>query len=55
MIIFPIIPSAIAFFAFHHWSADVVCDPTWTTRLVSRVVSTSFLISSSVWHIGFSR
>ena len=30
MIILPIMPSAIAFFAFHHWSAEVVCDPTWT-------------------------
>ena len=43
MIILPIMPSAIAFFAFHHWSADVVCDPTCRTRLVSFTVATKLL------------
>ena len=29
---FPIMPSWMALRAFHHWSAEVVCDPTWSTR-----------------------
>ncbi len=55
MIILPIMPSAMAFFAFHHWSAEVVCEPTCSTRPVSFTVATSWRASSMVWHIGFSR
>ena len=55
MIIWPIMPSAMALRAFHHWSPEVVCEPTWRTRLVSFTVLTSCLISSLVWHMGFSR
>ena len=38
MIMSPIIPSAIAFFARCHWSEEVVCEPTCSTRFVSRTV-----------------
>ena len=55
MIICPIMPSAMAFLAFHHISAEVVCDPTCKTRLVSLTVFTSSRASSLVWTMGFSR
>ena len=55
MIMSPIMPSAIAFFAFAHWSPDVVCDPTCSTRFVSFTVLTSCLASAIVWTMGFSR
>ena len=55
MSILPIMPSAMAFLAFHQMSAEVVCEPTWRMRLVSLTVFTNWCASSLVWVIGFSR
>ena len=55
MIILPMAPSAMYFLARCHCNAEVVCDPTCSTRLVSFTVWERCRASSMVWHMGFSR
>ena len=55
MISCPIMPSSIALRAFHHWSLEVVCEPTCKTRLVLSTVSATCRASSTVCVMGFSR
>ena len=55
MISFPIIPSWMAWRAFHHWSELVVCEPTCSTRPVFFTAAATVLASSTVWVMGFSR
>src|ERR1039458_10805959 len=55
MIILPMAPSAMYFLATCHCKAEVVCEPTCSTRLVSFTVWERCRASSMVWHMGFSR